>query len=174
VALDSLPLGEVLKLLNEESVKHDPEKIGINFLINPNAPLVTLTGTIDPTTGLPVAAPAAEAPDMSAVMIKFNLPLRHVTMKGVLDAIVKVADHPIEYSIEDYAVVFSARGLLEVGGQPAAVARHAAVRPESEFAPRQMGVTGSPYPAPQRAPGSRPDPSSRSPKTNDAPAKPNF
>jgi len=43
------------------------------------------------------------------VTIKLNMPLRDVTMKDALDAIVKVADRPIEYSLEDYAVVFSLR-----------------------------------------------------------------
>jgi len=35
--------------------------------------------------------------------------LRHVTMADVLDAIVRVADRPIQYAIEDYAVIFSLR-----------------------------------------------------------------
>lgn len=98
-----LPLSEVLAWLNSESMKRDPEKIGVNFLINPNSPP---SGRIDPATGLPAAVPT-ENIDMSSIIIKFNLPLHHVTMKNVLDAVVKVADHPIEYSIEDYAVVFS-------------------------------------------------------------------
>ena len=38
-------------------------------------------------------------------------------MKDVLDAIVMVADHPIEYTLEDYAVVFSAKPET-VAGQP--------------------------------------------------------
>src|SRR5208282_5211873 len=38
----------------------------------------------------------------------FNLPLRNVDLKEVLDAVVRVADHPIQYSVEDYGVVISA------------------------------------------------------------------
>ncbi|TMQ01732.1 MAG: hypothetical protein E6L09_02195 [Verrucomicrobia bacterium] len=45
---------------------------------------------------------------MSSVIIRFNLPLRNVRLKDVLDAVVKVADKPIEYSVEDYGLVFSA------------------------------------------------------------------
>jgi hypothetical protein len=48
-----------------------------------------------------------EITDVSQVQIKFSLPLKHVTLKNILDAIVKVADQPIEYTVEDYAVVFS-------------------------------------------------------------------
>jgi beta-lactamase regulating signal transducer with metallopeptidase domain len=113
VQIDGLPLSEVLKYLSEQSSKLDPSKIGVNFLFNPNAVQVTAgypptPGAVDPTTGLPLA-PAMESIDISAITIRFNLPLRNVNMKDVLDAIVKVADHPIEYTVEDYAVVFSLR-----------------------------------------------------------------
>src|ERR1035441_9435135 len=101
VAFDGLPLNEVLRFLSDESVKRDPDEIGVNFLINPNFRPVTLTGRVDPVTGRRVAA-VPERFDMASVIVKFNLPLRHVTMKDVLDAIVTVADHPIEYSLEDY------------------------------------------------------------------------
>src|SRR5262249_48985985 len=37
--------------------------------------------------------------------VKFSL--RNVSMREILDAIVTVADSPIGYSVEDYAVVFS-------------------------------------------------------------------
>jgi hypothetical protein len=112
VQIDGLPLSEVLKYLSEQSSKLDPSKIGVNFLFNPNAAQQVAAGyapsppMVDPTTGLPLA-PAMESVDISTVTINFNLPLRNVNMKDVLDAIVKVADHPIEYTVEDYAVVFS-------------------------------------------------------------------
>jgi len=114
VSFDNLPLGEVLRFLSEESVRRDPEKAGVNFLINPNFSRVARTGAVIPSTGLPLDAPAEQF-DLAAVSVKFNLPLRKVTMKDVLDAIVTVADHPLEYTVEDYAVVFSAK--------PEAVAR---------------------------------------------------
>src|ERR1022692_1361180 len=55
VAFDGLPLSEVLRFLNDESVKRDLEKTGVNFLINPNFRPVSLTGAVDPATGLPLA-----------------------------------------------------------------------------------------------------------------------
>ena len=127
VAFDGLPLSEVLRFLSDESIKRDPDETGVNFLINPNFHPVTLTGKVDPITGLPVAA-APEQFDLATVIVKFNLLLRHVTMKNVLDAIVTVADHPIEYALEDYAVVFSAKAET-VGDQPVVVA-HAETAPE--------------------------------------------
>jgi hypothetical protein len=125
-SFDNLPLGEVLNFLRDESRKHDHDKKGINFLINPNAPAMAPMGAggpVDPATGLPMALAAAEAVDLSGVTIKFNMPLRDVTMKDVLDAIVKVADKPIEYSLEDYAVVFSLRP--DFVAQPTPYAPHA-------------------------------------------------
>jgi hypothetical protein len=47
---------------------------------------------------------------MGAISIKINPPLNDIRLADVLDAIVKVADRPIKYSIEDYAIVFSLRG----------------------------------------------------------------
>ena len=47
---------------------------------------------------------------MSAIAIKINPTLTDVRLVDVLDAVVKVADRPIKYSIEDYGVVFSLRG----------------------------------------------------------------
>src|SRR5205823_6500996 len=130
INFDSLPLSEVLRLLRDECTKRDPEKKGINFLITPNAGWNQAAPAIDSATGLPVAAGPPEAVDVGATTIRFNLPLRHVTMRQLLDAIVRVADRPIDYNIEDYGVVFSLRpdaGPVQSGGmhQPAAPNRMA-------------------------------------------------
>ncbi|HLX95570.1 MAG TPA: tetratricopeptide repeat protein [Verrucomicrobiae bacterium] len=141
VFYDGLPLSEVVRNLSEQAKVRDPDKVGINFLINPNADnsasVTTVTPTIgagspfggagaggipgaagggqqiDPTTGLPInAAPTTggESVDINSVIVRINPPLSNVRMADALDAIVEVADHPIEYSISDYAVVFSAKG----------------------------------------------------------------
>lgn len=118
VSYDGLPLTEVVKNLNDEAIRRDPEKHGINFIVNQNidngaggsAPIAVATA-VDPVTGLPVATGApAETPDMASISIRIVPPLRDLTLFQVLDAIVKVADRPIKYSIEDYAVVFSLKG----------------------------------------------------------------
>ncbi len=114
VRYDGLPLGEVIINLSEEAKKRDPERRGINFIINPNmeaAVTPMMQQQIDPATGLPLqTAPAAEPVDVSATAIKINPPLTDVRLADVLDAIVKVADRPIKYSVEDYAIVFSLKG----------------------------------------------------------------
>jgi hypothetical protein len=119
VKFDGVPLPEVLRWLDEESRKHDPEKKGINFLINPNVLPMPSGQTIDPTTGQAIALPSSEPMDMNSVLIRFNLPLRHVRLKDALDAIVKVADKPLEYSIEEYGVVFSQNPNPSAGYTPA-------------------------------------------------------
>ncbi len=116
VFYDGLPLGEVIRMLNEESRKRDPDKRGINFLINPNegAPAggMPVATAIDPITGLPISAPPSEEEptDLAGILIKINPPLTDLRLADVLDAIAKVAEQPIKYSIEDYAIVFSLRG----------------------------------------------------------------
>ncbi|MGA2788153.1 MAG: hypothetical protein ABSF60_11560 [Verrucomicrobiota bacterium] len=114
---EGLPLIEVLRNLSEQAKLRDPDKKGINFLFNPNAaaapaPTTPAGGaqTIDPATGLPVAAPAVGAESVDASSINVKLTLSDVRLADVLDAIVLVADHPIKYSVEDYAIVFSSRG----------------------------------------------------------------
>ncbi len=113
VKYDGLPLGEVIVNLNDEAKRRDPEKRGINFLINPNADTpatAAAPGTIDPATGQPIPAAPAEAVDLNAISIKINPALTDVRLADVLDAITKVAEKPIKYSVEDYAVVFSLKG----------------------------------------------------------------
>jgi hypothetical protein len=113
VTYDGLPLSEVVLQLREEARKRDPENKGINFLMNQNldpgevtsAPAVVLG-----PNGLPMAAPPTEQVDLGSILIKISPPLNDVRLVDVLDAVVKVAERPIKYSIEDYGVVFSPRG----------------------------------------------------------------
>ena len=57
--------------------------------------------------GQEVLPPPPEPVDPNSVIVRFNLPLRNVRLKDVLDAVVKVADKPLTYSVEDYGVVLS-------------------------------------------------------------------
>jgi type II secretory pathway component GspD/PulD (secretin)/tetratricopeptide (TPR) repeat protein len=131
VSYDSLPLSEVLRNLSEQSKLRDPERKGINFLVNPNpdlsgqpvAPRATAGGrgalggpnapAIDPATGLPAAntetAGGGEPVDVGAFIVKIPN-LTDVRLADVLDAIVLVTDHPIKYTVTDFAIVFSAKG----------------------------------------------------------------
>ena len=120
VLYDGLPLGEVLKTLSIEAKKRDPDKRGINFMLNPHVQASFATPSafpgaavpIDPTTGLPTTTSTVsggEQVDLNTIAIKINPAITDVRLADVLDAIIKVAEKPITYSIEDYAVVFSAK-----------------------------------------------------------------
>ncbi len=129
---EGLPLGEVLRNLGDQTKLRDPDKRGINFLFNPNAP-ATSGGSgaggeptaVNPATGLPVpagvpdvnggaSAPPTLGEAVDANSINIKLTLNDVRLADLLDAIVLVADHPIKYSIEEYGIVFSSRGADQV------------------------------------------------------------
>ena len=112
---DNLPLSEVVRVLSDESKKRDPEKKGVNFMLDPHVetavqPILPF-GTqplTDPATGLPIQPlPTEEAIEIGSVSIKINPPLNDMRLADLLDAIVQVADKPIKFSIKDYAIVFS-------------------------------------------------------------------
>ena len=111
---DGLPLSEVLRNLSDQTKLRDPDKKGINFTFHTNAPAASAATasadgatTINPTTGLPEATPADVAVDASSINVK--LKLTNMRLGDLLDAIVLVADHPIQYSILDDGIVFSTR-----------------------------------------------------------------
>lgn len=101
VRYDALPLSEVVLNLRDEARKRDPDKKGINFMIDPNT---AAAAPVEP------GGPPTEAIDVGSVTVKINPALTDVRLVDVLDAVVKVADRPIKYSIEDYGVVFSVKG----------------------------------------------------------------
>jgi hypothetical protein len=138
ISYDGLPLSEVLKQLSEQCRLRDPDRKGINFLINPNPDLsglpvaapagqgiggfpgqpgiganVAPAPNIDPNTGLPITPAAGangngEQQDVGSFIVKIPS-LTDVRLADVLDAICLVCDHPIRYSIQDFAVVFSSK-----------------------------------------------------------------
>jgi len=109
LAFDGLPLGEVLHSLFEEARKRDPRKLGLNFIINPPDLInAASAAAMDPPTGLPKPPTPATPLDLATIPITINPPLTNIHLLDALDAIVKVAGQPIQYSIESYAVEFSA------------------------------------------------------------------
>ena len=118
VQYDGLALSEVINNLIDISKKRDPDHQGVNFFISRiTPPAVQQPGgfqgagatVIDPNTGLPVAAASqSDQVDLSTITVKVNL--SNVRLIDVLDAITLTAERPVKYSIEDYAVVFSAKG----------------------------------------------------------------
>jgi type II secretory pathway component GspD/PulD (secretin) len=109
VSYDHLPLGEVLRQLAAEIKKRDPDKEGVNFLLQTAADTSANLPTVDPQTGLPATnTKPAGHDEINSVLI--TIPnLTDVRAADVLDAIVLTADKPIRYSIQDYAVFFSSK-----------------------------------------------------------------
>jgi len=112
VGYSGMPLSEIVKRLRAESIKRDPDRKGVNFVLNPNVPWVARPAPvgIDPATGLPLAAGALTPSmqlDIGSFLVSIDPPVTDVRLVDVLDLIVKVADHPITYTVEDYGVVFS-------------------------------------------------------------------
>jgi beta-lactamase regulating signal transducer with metallopeptidase domain len=108
VMLQGVTLPDVLDFLRQATQARDPDRHGINFLINPNV-VVPLTPDplVDPTTGELIPPTPVEPVDMNSVRIQIVPPLRKIRLSDLLDAIVRVASHPIRYSIEDFGIVFS-------------------------------------------------------------------
>src|SRR5204863_6924063 len=73
---------------------------------NPNVVAAAAQTQLD-VNGQPIPVPAPEPIDMPSVTVRITPPLRNVRLADVLEAITKVADKPIRYSIEEYAVIFS-------------------------------------------------------------------
>jgi tetratricopeptide (TPR) repeat protein len=94
-----LPLTEVLRTLKKISVSNDLENVGINFMYNSR-------GGASSATAVDVTAPAPAAVDAGTITVRINPPLNNLTLLETLDAICQLADQPISYSVEDYAVWF--------------------------------------------------------------------
>lgn len=108
---EGLPLSEVVKTLEEQSRLRDPEKKGINFIISSSIdiPQQFNQGGFDPITQQPIVALPVEPLDVSAVNVRLIPALRDIRLADALDAITKVAERPIKFSIEEYAVIFTQR-----------------------------------------------------------------
>jgi general secretion pathway protein D len=110
VSFDSLPLREVVRSLADEVQRRDPDKLGVNIIIESARGLqATPEASLDPLTNSPKTGTPAGPSDASTIPITINPPLTNVRLADVLDAIVRVAGQPIKYSIQEYAVVFSAK-----------------------------------------------------------------
>lgn len=106
---EGLPLGEVLKSLRDESKRRDPEQVGVNFMYNPNANApapFAAPNPADPTAAVFTPAPVAPV-DQNNITVNISPALNDIRLADILDAIVQVSDQPIQYQIEDYAVIFS-------------------------------------------------------------------
>jgi beta-lactamase regulating signal transducer with metallopeptidase domain len=93
ISFPGLPLSEVIRNLNEQTERRDPDQEGVNFLMVRDKPVGTTN--------------AAEEEDLGAVTISVDPPLANMRLVDVLEAIAKCADHPIKYSLTDIGIEFS-------------------------------------------------------------------
>jgi hypothetical protein len=119
VQYDALPLSVVVEQLVQESRQRDPAKRGVNFLFGHSTE--PAPPRIDPATGLPDPR-SVEAVDVPGVTVRIMPALRNVRLIDVLNAITRVANPPVQYSITDYAVVFSAAPSAGASTPPATAA----------------------------------------------------
>jgi hypothetical protein len=101
VFYDGFPLPEVVNHLREQTEQQDPEKLGVNFMI------VNRNDHPEPLATGEVPLPVPIRVDLGSAIVRINPPLKNIRLIDALDAVVKQADVPIQYSIEEYAVVFS-------------------------------------------------------------------
>jgi hypothetical protein len=91
VEFNGVPLREVISRLALESQRLDPDQKGVNFIVNHH---------------LHAPRNSEEEPaDLMEVNVHLTPPLKNVRLRDVLDTIVKTAESPIRYTIEDYAIV---------------------------------------------------------------------
>jgi beta-lactamase regulating signal transducer with metallopeptidase domain len=108
-------LTEVLRRLASETQERDPEGKGVRFLINPATGPFTNRPSPKSSHGnssLGSAPVGTEQPiaDMGTVHVTIEPSLRNVRLIDVLNQIVFEADQPIQYTVEDYGVVFAPKG----------------------------------------------------------------
>jgi hypothetical protein len=126
IRIDQFPLEKetdlilVLKKLGDEIKRRDAGGKGVNLLFAQAAvgPAQSAgAGTVDPLTGLLPANEATANINPEKFKIKLDAPVRDVTLKQLLEAILIAAKPPegapanvgLKYSVEDYAIVFSQR-----------------------------------------------------------------
>jgi len=126
---NGLPLGRVLAELMRQARRHDPESVGINILVLPDAGRAETEKADAGKTFSQSRAPEGERPvldaqgnpigvgdwqlaasDLLRVKISLDRPLANVSLKQALNAIVKNAETPLQYQVETYAVVIRPDG----------------------------------------------------------------
>lgn len=131
VHFDAVPLTEVLKRLDADAKQFDPEKKGLNFLINDVSPQLPLLDAV----GNPV--PVARPVRLSEGLVRVTQPLKNLTLRQALDVICKTAELPTQFSVEEYAIAFIPRGPV------AYFSRMFRVNPDT-FIQGLQGVVGNP------------------------------
>ena len=109
---EGMSLSVVLRTISDEAKKRDPDHKGINILIhNTDASGQGASTAVDPATGL-AAAPAGGiggGGEIGGWLVKIPS-LTDVRLTDLLNAIILTCDHPLKFSVQDFALVFESRG----------------------------------------------------------------
>jgi beta-lactamase regulating signal transducer with metallopeptidase domain len=100
ISYEQATLRNVVADLNELARKNDPAGIGVNFIFNPN---LAASSAAPQTHGTAAVQPKA----IDLGQCRVTLHLQKVRLAEVIDAVVKAAAPPIQYSVQPYAVVFT-------------------------------------------------------------------
>lgn len=96
VHYEGVPLNEVLRNVDQQVQEIDSEKKGINLIID---------------------SERQKEQDLRSVVIRIDPPLRNLSLRDALHAIVRGANSPIRYSITDYAIQMTiTAGIVEFLG----------------------------------------------------------
>jgi tetratricopeptide (TPR) repeat protein len=114
VVFEGVPLPDVLEHL-QEAIRHDPAGRDLRFRIQPTEDGLALAQSAYPAIGAATPSTSAKPIDLYEVMIHIVTPLRIVRLTNVLEAIVRSADQPICYFIDESGVVFT-QALLKAPG----------------------------------------------------------
>lgn len=105
---DNTSITEVVESFAKALRGADPDHRGVNLLLVPS---IDVGSTAETPNG---AGPATERDTLGKVRVRITPALRNVRAKDALDAIIRGAEPPLEYTIEDYGVVIRPRRIREL------------------------------------------------------------
>jgi Zn-dependent protease with chaperone function len=106
VGFDNVPLVEVVKELQDESRRRDPQKEGIRFMIASSIDVTDYEDDPADSTGRPPPTRPTTRLEIGEPRITINPPMSDVRMIDVLNAVVRSAGEHVEFVVGQSAVVF--------------------------------------------------------------------
>jgi beta-lactamase regulating signal transducer with metallopeptidase domain len=98
-AFDRVPLPDIVRDLGSRVRSNDPDRDGVNFLINQS--LNHFTNAAGPPEIIPV--------DITNILVSLGAEA-NVRLADALDGIVRGSSQPLKYSIENYGIIFAPKG----------------------------------------------------------------
>ncbi len=155
IGFDPVPLAVAVHRLRELSMAGDPTGVGVNFFMNPYLDhLQPPEAAIEPNTGEAITPQVPPRVPLRDVILRIDPPLRGVRLLDVLKALTESAETPIQFVVEEYAVVL----MHKPPRPPRLVTRVYRVNPErlESGLESTMRITATNAPPSQEIPGSSP------------------